>query len=120
MKNERGFTLIELLVVLAILATLFGITALALSGITSDAEEGLAETELDTVHTAMDVCDVMSACSNGSSATSCIEVGPDVSAGGAEFGEYLRRSSTFFYAWNADGVITQSTEINCGGTVYYP
>jgi prepilin-type N-terminal cleavage/methylation domain-containing protein len=115
MENERGFTLIELLVVLAILATLFGITALALSGITSDAEEGLAETELDTVHTAMDVCDVMSACNNGSSGT-CIEVGPAT----AGFGEYLRRSSTFFYAWDADGVITQSTESGCAGTVYYP
>jgi len=117
MENERGFTLIELLVVLAILATLFGITALALSGITSDAEEGLAETELDTVHTAMDVCDVMSACSNGSSATSCIEVGPAT----AGFGEYLRRSSTFFYAWDAGGVITQSTGSPCSsGTIYYP
>lgn len=114
MENERGFTLIELLVVLAILATLFGITALALSGITSDAEEGLAETELDTVNTAMDVCDVMSGCTIVQD--TCQLVGPATSG----FGTYLRRSSTFFYAWNADGVITQSTEINCGGTVYYP
>lgn len=111
MENERGFTLIELLVVLAILATLFGITALALSGITSDAEEGLAESELDTVHTAMDVCDVMSGCTIVQD--TCQLVGPATSG----FGTYLRRTSNFYYGWDTQGVISQADA--CGGNVFY-
>jgi prepilin-type N-terminal cleavage/methylation domain-containing protein len=119
MENERGFTLIELLVVLAILATLFGITALALTGITSNAEEDLATTELDTVHTALDVCAVQSSCTNSTTSTTCEQVGP-ASGGANGFGNYLRRSSTFYYHWDSNGVITQDTEAGCTGTQYYP
>jgi len=119
-KEERGFTLIELLVVLAILATLFGVTALALSGINSNAEEDLAEVELDTVHTALDVCSVQDGCTNSStSETTCEQVGP--ASGGADgFGQHLRRSSHFYYAWDDSGVITQATESGCSGDIYYP
>jgi len=112
MKNERGFTLIELLVVLAILATLFGITALALSGISSNAEEDLAETELDTVQTALDLCDLAAGCNVTDSP--CQLIGPNTSGVGA----YLRRTSHFYYAWDTAGVVSQAAD-SCSGTVYY-
>ena len=117
MKNERGFTLIELLVVLAILATLFGITALALSGISSNAEEDLAETELDTVQTALDLCDLAAGCEPvvpPGSTESCQLIGPNTSGVGA----YLRRTSHFYYGWDDAGVISQAAD-SCSGTVYY-
>ncbi len=54
MKRERGFTLIELLVVIAIMAVLFGVTALALSGLPTGKTESMGA-EKDVVQTAIDV-----------------------------------------------------------------
>jgi len=53
-RGERGFTLVELLVVLAVLAILIAIVVPNLAGITGGARRSAAETELDTVQTAMD------------------------------------------------------------------
>jgi type IV pilus assembly protein PilA len=53
-RSERGFTLVELLVVLAVLAILIAIVVPNLAGITGGARRSAAETELDTVQTAMD------------------------------------------------------------------
>ncbi len=102
MKNERGFTLIELLVVIAILAVLFGVTALALSGVGDDAEANSAKGEMDVVQTAIDVCMATDTCTDPSTTPGFIEVGPATSG----FGSYLRRTSRFQYQWNADGLIT--------------
>ena len=53
-RSERGFTLVELLVVLAVLAILIAIVVPNLAGITGGARRAAAETELDTVQSAMD------------------------------------------------------------------
>jgi type IV pilus assembly protein PilA len=53
-RSERGFTLVELLVVLAVLAILIAIVLPNLAGITGGARRTAAETEFDTVQTAMD------------------------------------------------------------------
>jgi type IV pilus assembly protein PilA len=53
-RSERGFTLVELLVVLAVLAILIAIVVPNLAGITGGARRSAAETELDTIQTAMD------------------------------------------------------------------
>ena len=53
-RSERGFTLVELLVVLAVLAILIAIVVPNLAGITGGARRSAAETELDTVQSAMD------------------------------------------------------------------
>jgi type IV pilus assembly protein PilA len=52
--SERGFTLVELLVVLAVLAILIAIVLPNLAGITGGARRTAAETEFDTVQTALD------------------------------------------------------------------
>ena len=53
-RSERGFTLVELLVVLAVLAILIAIVVPNLAGITGGARRAAAETEFDTVQSAMD------------------------------------------------------------------
>ena len=53
-RSERGFTLVELLVVLAVLAILIAIVVPNLAGITGCARRSAAETELDTVQSALD------------------------------------------------------------------
>jgi prepilin-type N-terminal cleavage/methylation domain-containing protein len=109
MKREGGFTLLELLVVIAILAVLFGVTALALSGVGDDAESAAAAGERDVVQTAIDVCMALDTCTDPGAQAAFTDVGP---GGSDAFSAYLRRSSRFEYQWDGTGKITaqQSTD----------
>lgn len=102
MKAQGGFTLIELLVVIAILAVLFGVTALALNGVGSDAAAVTAAAEKDVVQTAVDVHMAQGGTLLAQTAT--VQVGTSTTG----FGQYLRRSSKYFYCWDTAGVITQT------------
>ncbi len=99
--NERGFTLIELLVVIAILAVLFGLTALALTNVGSDAEQRAAQAEADMVQTAIDVYMTVNNAVTITQVTSPTQVGP----GTDPFGDYLRRTSRFYFTWESDGTV---------------
>jgi len=52
---EEGFTLVELLVTIAILAVLFGIVTLTLSGVGDDAEGSVMVAECAVVQSALDI-----------------------------------------------------------------
>lgn len=54
-RDEGGFTLIELLVTIAILAVLFGIVALSLTGVGSSAEATVESAEEGVVQSAVDI-----------------------------------------------------------------
>ena len=54
-ESEEGFTLIELLVTIAILAVLFGIVTLTLSGVGADAEDAVIVAECAVVQSAVDI-----------------------------------------------------------------
>ncbi len=101
MKRERGFTLIELLVVIAILGVLFGLTALALNGLSKGTAEAKAA-EKDMVQTAIDVYMTVNDLTTITASETYATVGPSTTG----FGTYLRRTSKYTYCWNSSGNIT--------------
>ena len=103
-RNEKGFTLIELLIVLAILGILVGIVAMSVGTLTDtakttglDAEKEIVETAIDTYNT-QDVA-VNSAAAIAASTAAWQQVGPSTTA----FGTYLKRTTKYYYQWEADG-----------------
>ncbi|MEW6233434.1 MAG: type II secretion system protein [Chloroflexota bacterium] len=104
-KSEAGFTLIELLVVITILGVLFGITALSLSGVGSNAETNAKKAELDVVQTAMDVSLAQGTAVPTQVAFTTVVPCPTPSA--PWFCTYLRRNTKYGYAWGATGTVTQ-------------
>ncbi len=53
MKKQQGFTLLELLVVVSVLATLAGITAVAMDGYEQDSQEQLVKVEMKRIASAI-------------------------------------------------------------------
>jgi prepilin-type N-terminal cleavage/methylation domain-containing protein len=104
MKSERGFTLIELLVVIAIMAVLFGVTALALTGVGSNAEAEAARAEGDVVQTAIDV--YLAVDSSHTVAGAACEQAGDGADQSASFDTYLRRTTRFYLGWDSNGTVT--------------
>jgi prepilin-type N-terminal cleavage/methylation domain-containing protein len=99
MVEEEGFTLVELLVTLAILAVLFGITTLTLSGVGSDAQTTVCDAETAIVQSAMDIY----LAADGSNTIAAQGSAAVISAGGGGFTDYLRRDTLGTYSWDADG-----------------
>ncbi|MGA9532057.1 MAG: prepilin-type N-terminal cleavage/methylation domain-containing protein [Anaerolineales bacterium] len=104
MVEEDGFTLIELLVTIAILAVLFGIATLTLSGVGANAQTTVCAAELGVVQSAVDIYQA-----NDPSATLTADSNTQITAGGGEFSDYLRRDTLGYYTWTAAGVVTQDS-----------
>ncbi|MFO7943957.1 MAG: type II secretion system protein [Anaerolineales bacterium] len=102
-KEEGGFTLVELLVTIAILAVLFGVVTLTLSGVGSDAEDTVKVAECGVVQSAADIYlaentsnEIASARAEASAAV--------INSGDVEFATYLRDLPTSYtYYWTTDG-----------------
>jgi prepilin-type N-terminal cleavage/methylation domain-containing protein len=102
LEEEGGFTLVELLVTISILAVLFGIVTLTLTGVGTDAENAVIEAECGVVQSAIDI---FMADNNVATISAQASSGPVTS--GADFAAYLRNLPTEYnYTWTADGTLT--------------
>jgi prepilin-type N-terminal cleavage/methylation domain-containing protein len=103
-KSEGGFTLVELLVTVAILAVLFGIVTLTLSGVGSDAEDAVKTAECAVVQSAADIW-LAADTTNTITARGTAAV---IAAGDAGFADaYVRDLPTSYtYAWTAAGDVS--------------
>lgn len=97
MRKEQGFTLIELLIVLAILAILIGIVALSIGGLRETALKRSMQAEREVVETGLNAYLTL--------ATPLATV-PDqyvgavqISPGVGTIGEYLRKTTRFYYTY---------------------
>lgn len=106
MDNERGFTLIELLIVLAIMGILVGITALSLGDLIGSTEITTMNAEKDQVQTAIDVYNTQKVLGHTTCCTLTIpsQVGAtQVLTTSGTFGQFLARTTKYYYEWSADG-----------------
>ena len=101
--KEDGFTLVELLVTIAILAVLFGITTLTLSGVGANAQSTVCAAEIAVVQSAIDIYLAADAATITAETTATT-----VDSSTPEFGKYLRSESEGTYTWTATGVLTQA------------
>lgn len=105
-EAEEGFTLIELLVTIAILAVLFGIVTLTLTGVGDDAEDAVTIAECAVVQSA---ADIWLAADTGNTITArAVGDVAVIAAGEAGFADaYMRNLPTSYtYYWDADGNVT--------------
>lgn len=112
MEGEKGFTLVELLVTISILAVLFGIVSLSLSGVGANAETTVNDAEEAVVQSAVDIGIADNNIDPVATQTSACLTGSETLATGVTIGDYLRIDGTSKcqYSWTDDGTVTQG---NC-------
>ncbi|MGM0373515.1 MAG: type II secretion system protein, partial [Chloroflexota bacterium] len=100
MKEEGGFTLVELLVTIAILAVLFGVVTLTLTGVGSDAQTTVCDAEKGVVQSAMDIY-----LAEDASNTISEQQSPaiQITESDTGFEQYLRGTTMGSYTWGAGG-----------------
>jgi len=103
-KQEGGFTLIELLVTIAILALLFGIVTMTLSGVGANAQTSVCAAEYHVVKSAIEI---YIADNPGVLLTPGTNI--TISNEDSEFADYLRGTTVGLYSWTEDGVLTAGT-----------
>jgi len=103
-RAEGGFTLVELLVTIAILAVLFGVVTLSLTGVGSSAEDTVNDAELGIVQSAVDIYmaeNNVSTITSGGGTTHQIDTGDFIAT-------YFRDlPSNCYYSWDTAGNVTQ-------------
>jgi len=105
-EAEEGFTLVELLVTIAILAVLFGIVTLTLSGVGSDAEDAVIVAECAVVQSAADI--YLAEDTSHTIAARAAAAVAVIDTGDAAFADaYIRDLPTSYtYYWDANGNVT--------------
>ena len=109
-RNNKGFTLIELLIVLANLGILVGIVAMSVGGLVGTARTTGMDSEEEIVQTAIDTYNTQDVAVNPGDnpalvATTTWTLCTPSTTG---FGQYLKRTTKYYYQWDADGVVQQS------------
>lgn len=105
-ESEEGFTLVELLVTIAILAVLFGIVTLTLSGVGADAEAAVIVAECAIVQSAADI--YMAENNLATIAERLVGAVAVIDTGDAAFADaYIRDLPTSYtYYWADTGAVT--------------
>jgi len=103
-KQEGGFTLIELLVTIAILALLFGIVTMTLSGVGANAQTSVCAAEYHVVKSAIEIY-------IADNPGVALAAGTDttISNGDGQFADLLRGTTVGLYSWTTAGVLIAGT-----------
>ena len=100
-KQENGFTLVELLVTLAVLALLFGIVTLTLTGLGAEAQTDACSAEYHVVQSAIEIYQA-----ENPDATLIPGANTTISSGDGQFADYLRGTTEGLYSWTEEGILT--------------
>jgi len=106
-RDEGGFTLVELLVTIAIMSVLFGIVALSLRGIGSDATTQAKAAELAVVQSAVDIYFAAETTAGTTITPRTVAATIASTDSDAPFRTYMRLPTGYTYTWDTDGLVSQ-------------